>query len=221
MGMGEGSNRGRYLSFGSFQGFRWRFGWRFRCHGVNLGSSPSLPGTSKKVLTPLENSYGRNGRWELKNRFVRLSGHMTCPLFCFSCGIWMTDWSGYFTIKLPTINKSLFRCFSYHPKTKHPNSVYSGDLNSGKIWITNINLFPIQMPSNSLLFKTWLEYQTKSLLYKPWSEKRTKSLLFKPSVTQPISQTPYDLNSELLVCYSSHSTSHSTSKLFWTIWIPN
>ena len=30
------------------------------------------------------------------------------------------------------------------------------------------------------------------------------SLLFKPSVTQPISQTPYDLNNELLVRYSSH-----------------
>ena len=31
-----------------------------------------------------------------------------------------------------------------------------------------------------------------------------KSSLFKPSVTQPISQTPDDLNNELLVGYSSH-----------------
>ena len=30
------------------------------------------------------------------------------------------------------------------------------------------------------------------------------SSLFKPSVTQPISQTPYDLNNELLVRYSGH-----------------
>ena len=32
----------------------------------------------------------------------------------------------------------------------------------------------------------------------------TISLLFKPSVTQPISQKPYDLNNELLVRYSGH-----------------
>ena len=61
--------------------------------------------------------------------------------------------------------------------------VYSGDLNSehlnsGKIWIMKFHLFAIQMPSNSSLFK--------------------------PSVTKPISQTTYDLNSELLVRYSSH-----------------
>ena len=43
-----------------------------------------------------------------------------------------------------------------------------------------------------------------SSLFKPWPEYRTKSLLFKPSVTQPISQTPYDLNNELLVRYSGH-----------------
>ena len=30
------------------------------------------------------------------------------------------------------------------------------------------------------------------------------SSLFKPSVMQPLSQTTYDLKSELLVCYSSH-----------------
>ena len=39
----------------------------------------------------------------------------------------------------------------------------------------NFHLFAIQMPANSSLFK--------------------------PSVTQPFSQTPYDLNNELLVCY--------------------
>ena len=32
----------------------------------------------------------------------------------------------------------------------------------------------------------------------------SNSLLFKPLVTQPISQTPYDLNSKLFVRYSSH-----------------
>ena len=42
----------------------------------------------------------------------------------------------------------------------------------------NFHLFAIQMPNNSSLFK--------------------------PSVTQPISQTPYDLNKELLVRYSGH-----------------
>ena len=30
------------------------------------------------------------------------------------------------------------------------------------------------------------------------------SSLFKPSITQPISQTPYDLNNKLLVRYSGH-----------------
>ena len=30
------------------------------------------------------------------------------------------------------------------------------------------------------------------------------SSLFKPSVTQPISQTPYDLNNQLLFRYSGH-----------------
>ena len=43
-----------------------------------------------------------------------------------------------------------------------------------------------------------------SSLFKPCPEYRTKSSLFKPSVTQPISQTPYDLNNELLVRYSGH-----------------
>ena len=47
------------------------------------------------------------------------------------------------------------------------------------------------MPGNSLLFKPWPEYQTKSSL-------------FKPSVTQPISQTPHDLNNERIVRYSGH-----------------
>ena len=60
---------------------------------------------------------------------------------------------------------------------------YSGDLNSehlnsGTIWITNFYLFAIQMFANSSLFK--------------------------PSVTQPISQTTYDLNIKLLVRYSHH-----------------
>ena len=66
----------------------------------------------------------------------------------------------------------------------------------------NFDLFTIQMPGDSLLFKPWPEY-------------RTKSSLFKPSVMQPISQAPYDLNNESfdertildhlntkLVCYS-------------------
>ena len=89
-------------------------------------------------------------------------------------------------------------------------SKYSGDLNSGNIWITNFHLFAIQMPANSSLIK--------------------------PSVTQPISHTTYDLKSGLLVSYSSHvlndkllvrysshdlNKDHSRSKLFWTIWIPN
>ena len=43
-------------------------------------------------------------------------------------------------------------------------------------------------------------------------EKCTKSLLFKPSVIQPISQTTYDLNSELLVCYSSHDLNNGPFK---------
>ena len=69
------------------------------------------------------------------------------------------------------------------------DALNSGDLdnqhlNKGNIRITNFHLFANQMPANSSLFK-------------PWPEKRTKSLLFKPSVTQPISQTPYDLNNEL------------------------
>ena len=55
----------------------------------------------------------------------------------------------------------------------------------------NFHLYAIQMPANSSLFKPWPEYGTKSLL-------------FKPSVTQPVSQTPYDLNNELLVRYSSY-----------------
>ena len=46
-------------------------------------------------------------------------------------------------------------------------------LNMGNIWITNFHFFAIQMPGNSLVFK--------------------------PSVTQPTSQTTYDLNNELLV----------------------
>ena len=36
------------------------------------------------------------------------------------------------------------------------------------------------------------------------SEYRNKSSLFKPSVTQHISQTNYDLNTKLLVSYSTH-----------------
>ena len=92
-----------------------------------------------------------------------------------------------------SIMRSLF-AWRQEPKWAHYK--YSGDLNSEhlnsrNIWITNFHLLAIQMPDNSSLFKPWPEYQTKSLL-------------FKPSVTQPISQTPYDLNSKLLVCYSSH-----------------
>ena len=69
---------------------------------------------------------------------------------------------------------------------------YSGDLNNehlnkGNIWVTNFHLFAIQMPGKSSLFKPCPEYRTKSSV-----------------VTQPISQTPYDLNSQLLICYSSH-----------------
>ena len=87
---------------------------------------------------------------------------------------------------------------------------YSGDLNSehlnsGNIWIMNFYLFAIQMPANSLLFKTWPEY-------------RTKSLLFKPSVTQPISQTHFDLNSELLVRYSSHVLNKKTFSSLFKPW---
>ena len=60
--------------------------------------------------------------------------------------------------------------------------VYTGDLdnehlNKGNLWIKNFHLFAIQMLANSSLFK--------------------------PSVTQPICQTPYDLNNKLLVRYSS------------------
>ena len=63
------------------------------------------------------------------------------------------------------------------------NKLYSGDLNSEhlnsrNIWITNFYLFAIKMPVNSLKFK--------------------------PSVTPPSSQTTFDLNSKLLVFYSSH-----------------
>ena len=60
---------------------------------------------------------------------------------------------------------------------------YSGDLNSGDNWITNFYLFAIHMPGNSFLLKSWPEYLTFSLL-------------FKPSVTQPISQTIFDLKNE-------------------------
>ena len=62
---------------------------------------------------------------------------------------------------------------------------------NGNIWITKFHLFSIQMPGKSSLFKPCCEY-------------RTKSSLFKPSVTQPISQRPYDLNNELLFAYSGH-----------------
>ena len=81
-------------------------------------------------------------------------------------------------------------------KYAYLDNAYSGyqnseHLKSGNSLITNYHLFDIQMPSNSSLFK-------------PWPKWITKSLLFKPSVIQPISQTTYDLNSKLLVCYSSH-----------------
>ena len=56
-------------------------------------------------------------------------------------------------------------------------------MNKGNIWITNFHLFANQMPTNSSLFNPWPEY-------------RTKCLLFKPSVTQPFSQTTYDLNNK-------------------------
>ena len=35
-------------------------------------------------------------------------------------------------------------------------------------------------------------------------KKKMFLFLFKPSVMQAIIQTPYDLNNQLLVCYSSH-----------------
>ena len=68
-----------------------------------------------------------------------------------------------------------------HLTTEHISTIRiqwnlnSEHLNNRHTWIKNLNLFATQMPSNSLLFK--------------------------PSVTQHISQTTYDLNSELLVCY--------------------
>ena len=73
----------------------------------------------------------------------------------------------------------------WHTNEKCPWSriwIQWGDLNNkhpnkGNIWITNFHLFAIQMPCNSS---------------------------FKPSVRQPISQTTYDLNSQILVRYSSH-----------------
>ena len=63
-------------------------------------------------------------------------------------------------------------------------------LNEDNVLVASLDLFAIQMPCNSVLFKPSPEYQTKSLL-------------FKLSVTHPISQTTYDLNNKLLVHYSS------------------
>ena len=100
-------------------------------------------------------------------------------------GIWMlkTKWQP----SIWTSNYLVF-CFWMVPRlyTIHQNVWYSGDLNSGNIWIGNFHLFAIQMPANSSLFK--------------------------PSVTQPISQTTYDLNSKLLVRYSSHDLNNEPFK---------
>ena len=54
------------------------------------------------------------------------------------------------------------------------------------------------------------------MFFKPWPEYQTKNPLFKPSIMQPIGQTTYDLNNELLVCYLSHYLNNKPFKR-WTI----
>ena len=74
---------------------------------------------------------------------------------------------------------------------------YSYDLNTEHVWYSNVLTCPVL---------AWPIYHIDHLKTgKKRALKRgpSKSLLFKPSVTQPISQATYDLNSKLLLCYSS------------------
>ena len=76
--------------------------------------------------------------------------------------------------------KGLTQCFG---SLKQANTV---EILITNIWIMNFNLLPIQMHSNSSLFRSWLEYQTKSVFI------------------QAISLVTYDPKYIFLVGFSSH-----------------